>query len=331
MANSRPAGGKRFDGLSKTRVLITGASGFAGRHLADSLPVSKYTVFGTCYPQPPRESDKRILLLDIRSQRDVYDTVRSVRPQWVFHLAAVSNVGQSWDRRNETMETNVMGTFHLLEAVKKYAADARVLFISSADVYGNPASGGDAAGRRLSEDEPSQLVNPYGLSKFEGELLCGFYTRIEALDIVIARPFPHTGPGQAPDFVCSDWAKQVIRIERGAQESVLRVGNLDIGRDFTDVRDVIRAYVALMQKGLGGEVYNICRGKAVSLRWIPDVLISHSIRVIEVVQDPDKMRPLDITFQAGDNSKLRRATGWEPRIPLEQTLRELLDYWRAHP
>jgi GDP-4-dehydro-6-deoxy-D-mannose reductase len=270
-------------------------------------------------------------LLDIRSERDVYDAVRSVRPQWVFHLAAVSNVRRSWDRRKETMETNVTGTFHLLEAVKKYAADARVLFISSADVYGNPASGGDAAGRLLSEDEPFHLINLYGLSKFEGELLCGFYGRIEALDIVIARPFPHTGPGQTPDFVCSDWAKQVIRIERGAQESVLKVGNLDIRRDFTDVRDVTRAYVALMQKGERGEVYNICRGEAVSLRWILDVLLSHSIRVIDIEQDPDKMRPVDISFQAGDNSKLRRATGWAPRIPMEQTLRELLDYWRANP
>jgi len=297
----------------------------------DFLPASKYTVLGTCYPQPPRESEKNIFFLDLRSERDVYDSLRSVRPQWVFHLAAVSNVRQSWDRRKETMETNVMGTFYLLEAVKKYASDARFLFVSSSDVYGDMPPGGGAVERPLGEDEPFHLINPYALSKCEGELLCGFYGRIDGLDIVIARPFPHTGPGQTPDFVCSDWAKQVIRIERGAQESVLKVGNLDIRRDFTDVRDVIRAYILLMQKGGRGEVYNICRGEAVSLRWILDVLLSHSVRVIDVEPDPEKMRRVDISYHAGDYSKLRRATGWEPRIPMEQTLRELLEYWRAHP
>jgi len=320
-----------FKGVSKTRVLITGVTGFAGRHLAQALPASKYTVFGTCYPQPPRDAEKHFVFLDLRSERDVYDAVRSVQPQWVFHLAAVSNVRQSWSRRKETMETNVMGTFYLLEAVKKYAPGARVLFVSSSDVYGDMPAGGGAAGRPLTEDEPFHLINPYGLSKFKGELLCGFYGRIDGLDIVIARPFPHTGPGQAPDFVCSDWARQVIRIERGAQESVLKVGNLDIRRDFTDVRDVVQAYILLMLKGGRGEVYNICRGEAVALRWILDVLLSHTARAIDVEQDPGKMRPVDISYHAGDNSKVRRATGWEPKIPLEQTLRELLDYWRAHP
>ncbi len=131
--------------MSKTRVLITGATGFAGRHLAEALPASKYTVFGMCYPQPPRDSEKHLAYLDLRSERDVYDAVRSVQPEWVFHLAAVSNVGQSWSRRKEVMETNVMGTFYLLEAVKKYAPGARVLFVSSSDVYGDrPAGEGGA-------------------------------------------------------------------------------------------------------------------------------------------------------------------------------------------
>jgi GDP-4-dehydro-6-deoxy-D-mannose reductase len=311
--------------------LITGASGFAGRHLAAALPPSKYTVFGTCFPLPPRGPETSVFFLDLRSERDVYDAVRTVQPQWVIHLAAVSNVRQSWDRRKETMETNVMGTFYLLEAVKKYAAGARFLFVSSADVYGDVTSDGGGDGRPLAESEPFRPVNPYGLSKLEGELLGGFYGRADGLDIVIARPFPHTGPGQTPDFVCSDWARQIIRIERGAQESVLKVGNLDVRRDFTDVRDVVAAYALLMQKGERGEVYNICRGEALSLRWILDVLLSHSTRVIDVEPDPGKMRPADISYLSGDNGKIRRATGWEPRIPMEQTLRDLLDYWRSHP
>ena len=314
------------------KVLITGAGGFAGRHLAAALPPSKYTVFGTCYPLPPRGPVNNDFFLDLRSERDVYDAVRIVQPQWVVHLAAVSHVGASWDRRKEAMETNVMGTFFLLEAVKKYAAGARFLFVSSADVYGDAASGGGGGdGRPLVEGGPVRAVSPYGLSKLEGELLGGFYGRVDGLDAVIARPFPHTGPGQPPDFVCSDWARQIVRIERGAQESVLKVGNVDVRRDFTDVRDVVLAYALLLQKGERGEAYNICRGEALSLRRILDALLSHSTRVIDVEPDPGKMRPLEIPCLAGDNGKIRRATGWEPRIPMEQTLRDLLDYWRAHP
>lgn len=296
-----------------------------------SLPASRYTVLGTCYPNPPREPEGNIFFLDLRSERDVYDALRSAEPQWIFHLAAVSNVRQSWERRKETLETSVMGTFYLLEAVKKYAADARILFVSSSEVYGEGAAEGGAVGRPLAEDAPVHLINPYGLAKFKGELLCGFYGRIEGLDIVIARPFPHTGPGQTADFVCSDWARQVVRIERGAQESVLKVGNIDIRRDFTDVRDVVQAYILLMQKGARGEVYNVSRGQAVSLRWILDVLLSHSARAIDVESDPEKLKRTDISSAAGDNAKIRRATGWEPRTPMEQTLRDLLDYWRAHP
>ena len=313
---------------TKTRVLITGATGFAGRHLAAALPPSKYTVFGTSFPQPPRDADQGLSFVDLRSERDVYDAVRIVRPQWVVHLAAVSNVRDSWERRKETMETNVMGTLYLLEAVKKYAAGARFLFVSSADVYGDAASGG---GGPLAEAGPVRAVSPYGLSKVEGELLGGFFGRVDGLDVVIARPFPHTGPGQAPDFVCSDWARQIVRIERGAQESVLKTGNLDVRRDFTDVRDVIQAYILLMQKGERGEAYNICRGEAVPLKRILDVLLSHSTRIIDVEPDPAKLRPVDIPDLAGDNGKIRRATGWEPKIPLERTLRDLLDYWRARP
>jgi len=313
------------------KVLITGATGFAGRHLAAALPPPKYTVFGTCYPLPPQGPAHNDFFLDLRSERDVYDAVRIVQPHWVVHLAAVSHVGASWDRRKETMETNVMGTFYLLEAIRKYSAEARVLFISSSDVYGVPDAGEGAARRSRREDDLFHLIDPYGLSKFEGELLCGLYGRADGLDIVIARPFPHTGPGQTADFVCSDWARQVIRIERGAQESAIKVGDLDIQRDFTDVRDTVRAYLLLLQKGERGGVYNISRGEAISLRWILDVLISHSSRVIDIEQDAQKMRQVDISYHTGDNSKIRRVTGWEPRLPMEQTLRDLLNYWRAHP
>jgi GDP-4-dehydro-6-deoxy-D-mannose reductase len=317
--------------MNKTRVLITGATGFVGRHLMNALLPTQYSVYGTSYPLPPSPSEKNLFFLDLRSDRDVYDLLKSVRPQWIFHLAAVSNVRQAWEKKKETMETNLMGTFYLFEAVKKFAPEARILFISSSDVYGVPSVDDKSRGKAFREDDPFELVEPYALSKFGGELFCGFYGRSENLDIVIARPFPHTGPGQSPDFVCSDWARQVIQIERGVQEPVLKVGNLDIERDFTDVRDTVRAYLLLMQRGGRGEVYNICRGEPVSLRRVLDIYLSHSVKAIAVEQDPNKLRKVDIPYLVGDNRKIREAIAWEPVIPLDQTLRELLDYWRARP
>jgi len=332
--------------MAKIKVLITGATGFVGRHLAVALAASEYSVSGTTYPLPPREWEKSLVFLDLRSERDIYDAVKSAQPDWIFHLAAVSNVGQAWQHRRETMETNVMGTFYLLEAVKKFAAGARLLFVSSSEIYGAAAAAEAGAGTSAAdpggesqpgapapfrETDPFRLVDPYALSKFEGELLCGLYGRADGLDIVIARPFPHTGPGQSPDFVCSDWSRQVVRSERGAQPPVVSVGNLEIERDFTDVRDVVNAYVLLMKKGARGQVYNVCRGEAVSLKRILDILLSLSAKSITVRQDPEKTRRIDIRRLAGDNRKLRAATGWEPGIPLEKTLAELLDYWRAHP
>jgi GDP-4-dehydro-6-deoxy-D-mannose reductase len=317
--------------MSKTRVLITGATGFVGRHLMDLLPATEFMVFGTTYPQPPLPSEKSLFFIDLRSERDVYDVMKNARPQWIFHLAAVSNVRHSWEKRRETMETNVMGTFYLFEAVKKFAPDARILFVSSSDIYGTPSGGESLARKVFREDAPFQLTSPYALSKVGGELLAGFYNRIEGLDIVIARPFSHTGPGQSSDFVCSDWARQIIQIERGACPPVIRVGNLDVERDFTDVRDTVRAYVLLLKKGRKAKVYNICRGEPVSLRRIIETYVSLCSKTVTVEQDPLKLRKVDIPFLAGDNERLKKETGWSPEIPLERTLRDLLDYWRARP
>jgi GDP-4-dehydro-6-deoxy-D-mannose reductase len=317
--------------MTKRRVLISGATGFAGRHLMASLPPLENIVYGTSYPQPPHPDEKNILHLDLRSERDVFEAVRQARPQWVFHLAAVSNVGYSWTRKKETLETNVIGTFHLFEALKKFAPEARVLFVSSSDIYGFSPGNKGTAPEAFAEDDPFQLASPYALSKFQGELMAGFYSRWEGLDIVIVRPFPHTGPGQSTDFVCSDWARQVIQIERGSQEPVIRVGNLEVQRDFTDVRDSVRAYVLLLQKGRKGEVYNVCRGRGVALRDILETLLSSTFRKVRVEQDPEKLRKVDIPYLVGDSRKIKAETGWAPELPLERTLAELLDYWRIRP
>jgi GDP-4-dehydro-6-deoxy-D-mannose reductase len=317
--------------MAKRRVFITGATGFAGRHLMNALASSGNSVCGTTYPQPAHPDEKNIRRLDLRSERDVFEAVKSARPDWVFHLAAVSNVRQSWEKKRETMETNIMGTFFLFEAVKKFSPGARILFISSSDVYGVVPGTEGAAPRPLSEDDPFQLVSPYALSKFGGELMAGFYRRSEGLDVVIARPFPHTGPGQSPDFVCSDWARQIIQIERGSQEPVIRVGNTQVLRDFTDVRDAVSAYALLLEKGKAGEVYNVCSGRGTALREILGIVLSSVSKEVSVEQDPEKLRKVDIPHLVGDNQKIRAETGWEPRIPLERTLADLLDYWRVRP
>lgn len=315
----------------KTRVFITGATGFAGRHLMRALLPTEFSVYGTSFPQPPNHTEPNICYLDMRQERDVFDVIKSVKPEWVFHLAGISNVKHSWERKREAMETNVLGTFHLFEAVKKFVPGARILYVSSSDVYGvGPGlENASAAARVFREEDAFHILSPYALSKASAELMAEFYAEVENLDLVIARPFPHTGPGQSPDFVCSDWARQVVQIERGVIEPVIRVGNLDIERDFTDVRDTVRAYILLMQKGRRGEVYNVCRGEAIALRRILEVFLSSTLKEVKVEQDPARLRKVDIPVLVGDNRKLKAETGWEPRIPLDHTLLELLDHWRT--
>lgn len=306
------------------RVLISGATGFVGLHLIDFLDSSKYIIYGTSFPEHPSSSEKNIFFLDIRNEEEVFKAVEKTKPRWIFHFAAVSNVGHSWKMRKETLETNVMGTFFFFEAVRRFSPKSRILFISSSDIYGNVASGAKV----LREENSFRIMSPYAFSKVSGELLSKFYNQIEDLDIVIARPFPHTGPGQSPDFVCSDWARQIVQIEKGTTEPVIKVGNIKAKRDFSDVRDVVRAYFLLMKKGRKGGVYNVCSGKAVSLQEILEILLSFSSKEISVQVDTKKFRKADIALLAGSNQNLMEDTSWKPEIPLEKTLSDLLEYWR---
>jgi GDP-4-dehydro-6-deoxy-D-mannose reductase len=308
----------------KLRVLLTGATGFVGSHLIPLFDPSKYDVYGTSFPQKPLRSQKNIIFLDIRLDEQVDATIQKIRPDWIFHLAAVSNVRHSWQERKETLETNLLGTFSLFEAARKFVPECRILFISSSDIYGihSPSE------KKLGEDDSYHIVNPYAFTKASGELLSKFYAQVENLNIIIARPFPHTGPGQGTDFVCADWAFQIARIERGLAEPVIKVGNIEVRRDFMDVRDVVRAYFFLVQKGKRGEVYNVCSGRAVSLKHILELLLSFSLRKISIETDPEKIRKMDIPLLVGNNEKLKALTSWKPKIPLEKTLGDLLDYWR---
>lgn len=312
------------------KIFITGATGFAGRYLIDLLKESEpdSLVSGTCFPEHPGScgvlDGVDLFHLDMRSEDDVSDCIRQVQPDWIFHLAAISNVGYSWANRKETLEANLMGTFYLFEAVRKYSPQSRVLFISSCDVYGILSPVHEA----LREDHSTPPSSPYAYTKISGELLGQFYVNIEGLDIVISRSFPHTGPGQSTDFVFSDWAFQIAKIEKGSIDPMLKVGNLDVRRDYSDVRDVVKAYVLLLEKGKKGEIYNVCSGRADSLRDNLDLLLSLSSKDIHVEMDPQKLRKADIPLVLGDNEKIFKETGWKSEIPLEQTLRDLLDYWR---
>lgn len=305
------------------KVFITGATGFVGCYLIELLDSPEYTIYGTSFPERPEAEN--IFFMDVRSEEEIFRVIKEKKPDWVFHLAAVSNVKHSWEKRRETLEINIVGTFNLFEAIRKFAPLARVLFVSSSDVYGVSS----AAGGALCEEEPTQAVNPYAYTKLCGEILSRFYAQIENMDIVIARSFPHTGPGQSPDFVCSDWASQIARIEKGLAEPVIKVGNISVQRDFLDVRDVVKAYALLMEKGKTGEVYNVCSGKSVLLKEILNILLSFSSKAIEIQVDSQKLRKSDISLLFGDNRKIKQELSWEPEIPLKQSLFDLLEYWRG--
>ncbi len=310
----------------RLRFFITGATGFVGCHLRDHLRSPEHQIWGTIFPEKTEiASDDRLFHLDIRSERDVLEALKEARPDGVFHLAAVSNVRHSWERRKETLETNIIGTLNLFEAVRQFSPQARILFLSSSDVYGR----GSLSRNPLNERDELLAVNPYAYSKWSGEILSEFYSRVENLDIIIARPFPHTGPGQSPDFVCSDWAHQIARIEKGIVSSEIKVGDTSVHRDFTDVRDVVKAYAQLLEKGRRGETYNVCSGKSYSLEKILRTLLSFSSVSIKVSVDSRKMRKVEIRRLVGDARKIEQEMSWKPQIPFERTLSDLLEYWRS--
>lgn len=311
------------------RVFVTGATGFVGSHFIEFLKKTGAEIYGICYPDEPGQSLNHpkcyIKKADICSEKRLEEIIKISKPESVFHFAAVSNVGQSWKRRKETFEVNIIGTLNLFEAVRKFSPDARTLFVSSSEVYGSlkPNS------KLLSETDPVRSLSPYAFTKLSGEELCRYYIKIEDLDIVIARSFPHTGPGQSPDFVCSDWASQIARIEKGLSPPLIKVGNIQVERDFVDVRDVVKAYYSLIKKGRKGQVYNVSFGKSISLKKILDILLKNSEVKIDVETDEAKMRKVDIPVLVGNKQKIREEIFWTPEIPIEKTLEDLLQYWRG--
>lgn len=313
-----------------THVLVTGATGFVGRHLLDLLvqedvQVTAWRRAGAGETLPAAHAaSPRVEWVDVEvASRDGVDAaVRRAPPEHVYHLAGASHVGRSWDDATTTLETNVLGTHHLLEALRAAAPEARVLLPCSALVY-RPSDG------PLAEDSPVGPSSPYGISKLAQEMLGRAAWQADGQQVLLSRSFNHIGPGQAPGFFASSFARQVALAEAGRAAPVIEVGNLEARRDLTDVRDTVRAYRALVASGVPGRPYNVCSGRAYRIGDILDLLLDLARVRVEVRQDPARLRPHDVPVVLGDAGRVLGETGWSAAIPMARTLEDLLADWRA--
>ena len=303
-------------------VLVTGASGFAGGHLLQFLHGPHEVVGWTrSSPVPELESLARWEHVDLLDRERVRTAIAQLRPTHVYHCAGVAHVADLWRDTTRGLEGNVLGTEHLLDALRRAGQPCRVLVTGSAMVYA-------AANAPIDEDHALAPASPYALSKLAQEELARRSVREDGLEIVIARAFNHTGARQTPAFAAPSMARQIAMIETGRVEPVIRVGNLEAHRDLSDVRDVVRAYAALMTSGVSDTVYNVASGTARPIRSLLESLVARSKVPVRVETDPARMRPSDVRFLAGNVSRLQRATGWRPQISFDQMLDDLLDYWR---
>ena len=297
------------------RVLVTGGSGFVGRHLVHVLRERGDDVFSAA----PSRGDDDNIPLDVTDSDNVSAVVEMVKPDWVFHLAAQSFVPTSTEQPLQTYRVNIDGTVYLLEALRaQQEPKPRLLFTSSAEVYGRRPQ----EDMPLRETLPTKPSNPYAASKVAGEALVLAAYHSHGLDAVISRAFNHIGVGQDPRFAVAAFARRLARVANG-KERVLHVGNVESERDFLDVRDVVNAYVALAERGVSGEIYNVCSGVAVKMREILRRLVNIGSVPVEIREDPELVRATEISRSVGDPSKLKRTTGWSPRIELADSLREI--------
>ncbi len=311
------------------RALITGVSGFAGSYLAEYLLThTSVQVWGVALGSTENIEafGNRIVYLseDLSDPAVAARILRQASPDYVFHLAAQAFVPVSWQDPWATLENNIRSQVNLLHAAVQQNCQARILVIGSNEEYGRVGPGE----LPITEETPLRPESPYGVSKIAQDFLGLQYFISHKLYTVRLRPFNHMGPRQNDRFVASDFAKQIAEIEVGVREPVLRVGNLDSKRDFTDVRDMVRAYALALERGAPGEVYNVGSGRAYSIRELLDLYLSLSSAAIRVEPDPARQRPSDTPVTLCDASKFKKQTGWEPQISFEQTLRDTLAYWR---
>ncbi len=308
------------------KALIIGASGFVGGYLAGHL-LDEYNmeVHVTKLPYQHIE-DKSVKKydLDILEKEEIVSLLFEIRPDYIFHLAAQSSVGTAWKNPGLTIDINIKGSVNVMDAVRELYYKPRVLLIGSGEEYGHIKPDEIPIG----EETMIRPGNIYAATKVCQNMIGSIYARAYDMEIMMVRAFNHIGPTQAPIFVVSDFCKQVAEIEKGMREPIMYVGNLDSMRDFTDVRDVVRAYALLMENGKTGETYNVGSGHAVAIREILELVISLSDKDIKVEIDQNKIRPVDVPIIEADIAKIKELTGWVPKIPLQQTIKETLNYWR---
>jgi GDP-4-dehydro-6-deoxy-D-mannose reductase len=314
------------------KAFITGIAGFAGRHLTGYLLSRGDEVSGI----EPEESDDvehlakahgiKVFVGDIRDEQLIAKTLKQVKPDLVFHLAAQSSVRLSFENPQETFSINVMGTLNLLETIAKLDLPMKTLVITSSEIYG-PLTPEEVP---VTEDHPIRPVNPYAVSKASVDLMAYQYVKAYNQSVYIARAFSHSGPWQKTVGVLSDWAFQVAKIDLGLSPPTIKVGNMNVKRDYTDVRDVVQAYVDIVEKGKPGEPYNVCSGVGYELSDFLEKFSRFTDKKIDIVIDQSRMRPVDIPILVGSNEKIKRDTGWSPTIPIDATLKDIFDYWREY-
>jgi len=314
------------------KVLITGITGFAGSHLADYILENHkdVTIYGIVRWRSRMENVEHLkgkvefIEGEIRDYVSIKNIIQKTGPDIIFHLAAQSFVPTSWKAPQDTLITNIIGEANIFEAVRASGVNPVIQVAGSSEEYGLVYEHEVP----IKETNPLRPLSPYAVSKIAQDYLGYQYFKSYGMKIVRTRGFNHTGPRRGEVFVTSNFSKQIAMIEKGKQEPVIRVGNLEAIRDFTDVRDMVRGYWLAATKGEPGEVYNICSGKGYRIKDILDMLLSMSKAKVEVKVDPDRLRPSDVPVLIGDNTKFREKTGWEPKIPFEKTVEDLLNYWR---
>ncbi|OCX77292.1 NAD-dependent dehydratase [Acidithiobacillus thiooxidans] len=289
------------------RLLLTGANGFVGQYVQAALP---------CVPLPDG--------LDLRDPAVLTAAVAAIRPDAVLHLAAQSFVPASFENPHETFDINLYGTLNLLEALQAAAFRGRMIFVGSGDTYGQVPE----AALPVREDHPLHPRNPYAVSKVAAEALCYQWSQTSSFEIVMVRPFNHIGPGQSPRFAIADFARQVTEIRLDRREPVLQVGDIDVTRDFTDVRDVVRAYALLLEKGRNGGIYNVCSGREYRIRDLLRQLLALAGIEATIEQDPVRLRRAEQRRMVASFDLLHQDTGWQPAIPMEESLQDLLNDWK---
>lgn len=312
------------------KALVTGIAGFVGSHMAEYLLDKNVEVVGTIRNRSRMDHiidiqhKVKLVECELRDPFSVESLIAEERPDLIFHLAAQSFVPTSWNSPVDTIHNNVAGQLNIFEAVRRLHLPARIQIACSSEEYGHV----EPHETPITEDNPLRPLSPYAVSKAAQDYLGYQYYKSYGLHVIRTRTFNHTGPRRGEQFVTSNFAKQIAEIEKGLRPPVVSVGNLQAKRDFTDVRDVVNAYWLALHHAEPGEAYNIASGSCITIQELLDRLLALSTVSIEVVQDPSRMRPSDVEILLGDASRFQHQTGWKPTISFDQTLADLLQYWR---